>query len=178
MTILFAMKHEKPDLMELGLETMQSLNTLVVTSPDIASVFFERFYVQVVRDLLTLMTDYRHVSGFKLQGQILQQLIQVADCPAVAQKRFLVDLNGNPHQFNSNKEFVIALLIDCISTLFPYLNKVQIEAFVLKLFNFCADWPKFKETLRDLLISMKQHSSSNDEFYQDEKTVRPLVSFT
>lgn len=42
---------------------------------------------------------------------------------------------------------------------------------MLKLFNFCSDWPKFKETLRDLLISMKQHSSSNDEFYQDEKNV-------
>lgn len=84
MTILFAMKHEKPDLMELGLETMHSLNTLVVTNPEIASVFYERFYVLIVRDLLTLMTDYRHVSGFKLQGQILQQLIQVADSPAIA----------------------------------------------------------------------------------------------
>lgn len=25
------------------------------------------------------MTDYRHMSGFKLQGMILQQMIQVVD---------------------------------------------------------------------------------------------------
>jgi hypothetical protein len=29
----------------------------------------------------------------------------------------------------------------------------------------------FKETLRDLLISMKSFSSSNDEFYEEEKNV-------
>lgn len=81
MTILFAMKHEKPDLMELGLETMRSLNSLVVTNPQIASVFYQNFFSMIVRDLLSLLTDYRHVSGFKLQAQILQQLLQVADSP-------------------------------------------------------------------------------------------------
>jgi len=33
LTILFAMKHEKPELMEIGLETMHSLNLLVVSVP-------------------------------------------------------------------------------------------------------------------------------------------------
>lgn len=33
MTILFAMKHEKPELMEIGLETMHALNQLVATEP-------------------------------------------------------------------------------------------------------------------------------------------------
>jgi exportin-1 len=55
--------------------------------------------------------------------------------------------------------------------LFPNLNKVQIEAFVLNLFNHCSDWPSFKSTLRDLLISMKSYSSNNDEFYEDERKV-------
>ena len=79
--------------------------------------------------------------------------------------------NGQPHQFGSNKEFVIALLIDCIKTLFQNLNKVQIETFVWKLFNTCTSWQEFKSNLRDLLISMKSFSSSNDEFYEEEKIV-------
>jgi len=83
--------------------------------------------------------------------------------------------DGTPHQFGTNKEFVITLLIDCIKTLFPNLNKVQIEAFVWKLFNTCNEWQEFKANLRDLLISMKSFSSNNDEFYEEEKKVRIYV---
>ena len=79
--------------------------------------------------------------------------------------------NREPHTFPSNKDFVINVLIDCIKSLFPNLNKVQIEAFVLNLFNYCYEWSDFKTTLRDLLISMKSFSSNNDEFYEEEKKV-------
>ncbi len=40
LTILFATKHEKPELMEIGLETMQALNSLVMGEPNIASIFY------------------------------------------------------------------------------------------------------------------------------------------
>jgi len=55
------------------------------------------------------------------------------------------------------------------------MNKVQIEAFVIKLFNSLQDWKTFKDTLRDLLISMKSYASQNDEFYEEEKQVSFLV---
>ena len=51
------------------------------------------------------------------------------------------------------------------------MNRVQIEAFVLKLFNALNDWTNFKDTLRDLLISMKSFASQSDEFYEEEKQV-------
>lgn len=69
------MKHEKPELMEIGLETMQALNSLVVTEPQIANIFYQNFYLLIIKDTLAVMTDYRHVAGFKLQGMILQQMI-------------------------------------------------------------------------------------------------------
>jgi hypothetical protein len=40
MTILFALKHEKPELMEIGLETLHALNQLVVCDPQIATIFY------------------------------------------------------------------------------------------------------------------------------------------
>lgn len=52
--------------MELGLETMQALNSLVITEPQIATIFYKNFYLLIIRDTLTVMTDYRHMSGFKL----------------------------------------------------------------------------------------------------------------
>jgi hypothetical protein len=66
LTILFAMKHEKPEFMEIGLETLHALNLFVVSAPQIASIFYQSFYLLIIRDILTVMTDYRHVSGFKL----------------------------------------------------------------------------------------------------------------
>jgi len=53
--------------------------------------------------------------------------------------------------------------------MFPNLNKIQVEGFVLKMFNTAYDWSDFKATLRDLLISMKQFASLNDALYQEEK---------
>lgn len=53
--------------------------------------------------------------------------------------------------------------------MFSNLNKVQVEAFVINLFNNCHDWKLFKELLRDLLVSMKSISCSDDAFYQEEK---------
>ena len=170
LTILFALKHEKPELMEIGLETMQALNLLVSTEPQVATIFYQSFYLLIIKDVLTVMTDYRHMSGFKLQAQILQQLI----CSVEADGIILANLNqenGSPHTYATNKEFVIALLIDCIKNLFPNLNKVQIEGFVWKLFNTCNNWTEFKSTLRDLLVSMKSFSSSNDDFYEEERKV-------
>ena len=96
-------------------------------------------------------------------------MLQVVESGAVLTERLCVD--QQPHQFADNKQFVVSLLIDCISALFQNLNKVQIEAFVLNLFNYCNDWPQFKGTLRDLLISMKSFSASDDDFYQEEKKV-------
>lgn len=53
--------------------------------------------------------------------------------------------------------------------MYPNLNRVQVETFVLKLFNTCGEWAEFKPTLRDLLISMKQFASLNDALYQEER---------
>lgn len=72
LTVLFAMKHEKPELMEIGLQTMYALNQIVVTEPSIANIFYSKFYVMIIKDVLANLTDYRHMSGFKLQGLILQ----------------------------------------------------------------------------------------------------------
>jgi len=39
--------------------------------PQIATIFYQNFYLLIIRDTMTVMTDYRHMSGFKLQGMIL-----------------------------------------------------------------------------------------------------------
>lgn len=60
------MKHEKPEAMEIGLNTMQALNNLVTQEPAVCTIFFKSFYVTILTDTISVMTDYRHMSGFKL----------------------------------------------------------------------------------------------------------------
>ncbi len=96
-------------------------------------------------------------------------MIQIADSDVIQSK--LNDSNGSQHSYATNREFVINLIIESIKSLFPNLNKVQIEGFVWNLFNHSYDWHQFKSTLRDLLISMKSFSSNNDDFYEEEKKV-------
>jgi len=56
-----------------------------------------------------------------------------------------------------------------LTTQFANLNRVQVEGFIIKLFNSLQDWRVFKDTLRDLLISMKSYAAQSDDFYNDEK---------
>ena len=60
------MKHEKPEIMEIGLDTLFSLNDLVMKEPIVANIFYRNFFTIIIKDTLAVMTDYRHVSGFKL----------------------------------------------------------------------------------------------------------------
>lgn len=59
------MKHEKPEIMEIGLDTMFSLNDLIMKEPSVANIFYKNFYFTIIKDTLAVMTDYRHMSGFK-----------------------------------------------------------------------------------------------------------------
>lgn len=171
-TVLFAMQHEKPDLMELGNESMHALCCTLAESPAVATIFYQHFFTRCVRDTIAVMTDYRHMAGFKMQGQILMMMLQAVDSDQIVDpSQRLVDQNGNHHQCSSNKDFAMGLLKEIICQMFPNLNSVQVESFVIRLFNTLSEWSEFKVTLRDLLVSMKKFASADDAFYREEKEV-------
>lgn len=73
------MEHVKPELMEIGLEAMHALLEILSTEPQTATIFYQNFFLMVLKSALTVMTDYQHMSGFKLQGMIMQQLVKAVD---------------------------------------------------------------------------------------------------
>jgi CRM1 C terminal len=117
------------------------------------------------------------MAGFKMQGQIVMLMLQAVDSDQIIdQSQRIVDILGNEHGYSSNKEFAMFLIKDFICEMFTNLNSVQVEGFIIRLFNTVSDWSGFKVTLRDLLVSMKKFSSSDDEFYREEKEVSVCVS--
>ena len=130
-------------------------------------------YTQILHETLAVMIDYRHMSGFKMQAMVIQELLSAVgpNENVINPQVKLNDDQGQPHTSPTNRDFVCEYLTSTLLSQFTNLNRVQVEAFVIKLFNSLHDRKIFKDTLRDLLLSMKSFASQNDDFYEEEKQV-------
>ena len=57
--------------MELGLISLNALIEILKESPQTASSFYQFFYTKILKESLTVMIDYRHMGGFKMQATII-----------------------------------------------------------------------------------------------------------
>ena len=150
--------------MEIGLKAIWDLNDRVMSFQQVSEVFYCQFYSSFLRRILTVMTDCQHVSGFKLQCKIFQQLITVIETQGLVNQP--IQMNSQPHTYNSNKAFVIDLLINVIMELFPNLNKMWVEALANRFFNNYENWKEFKGAVRDLMVSIRSFSAQGEKYYE------------
>ena len=78
-SVIFAIKHQKPELMEIGLKSLWDMNDHISNNQMVCTEFYVNFYCNITKEILFVMTDCRHLSGFKLQGQIFQQMVKLAE---------------------------------------------------------------------------------------------------
>lgn len=52
--------------MELGLETMHALTVIILEEPEKITPFYVMFYTKIIHEIIRVMTDYKHTSGFKM----------------------------------------------------------------------------------------------------------------
>jgi|TARA_B110000285_G_C15125295_1_gene619770 hypothetical protein len=86
-----------------------------------------------------------------------------------------LDANGNAHTMPSNKDFVKVHMKTLIIENFKNLNEIEVEKYIIQLFNSIDEWKPFKQTLRDLMISMKSYSSQENDIYEQEKKEQEAV---
>lgn len=65
-TIIFAMKHDKPEVMEIGLQSMYDLIDKIGCVPQVCTIFFTSFYTLIIKETLAVTSDCAHLAGFKL----------------------------------------------------------------------------------------------------------------
>lgn len=167
--IIWAIRHNQPLMYEIGLETLLTLiknvNMIkIANNINIADPFYKTYYFQLIQEILCVLTDSFHKSGFKLQVEIFQSLIQVVEFGQITEEAF--------EQGNSNKQSALNMLLNLISNAFQHLNKIQIETFCLALFNKCYDYHSFKLLIRDFLTSLKSFSGNEEALFEEEKKVR------
>ena len=75
----------------------------------------------------------------------------------------------------SNKDFVKVHMKTLIIERFKNLNEIEVEKYIIQLFNSIDEWKPFKQTLRDLMISMKSYSSQENDIYEQEKKEQEAV---
>lgn len=75
--IFWACRHTERNVAESGLQLLYSFIEKV-TSQDIATVFYRKYYVTILKEVFDLLTDTLHKPGFRSQARILHHLFGVA----------------------------------------------------------------------------------------------------
>merc|ERR1719215_1295120 len=93
-SLIWALKHEQPQVAESGLQILsQFLETILSGPPQVYVPFFKQYYFTLLQDVLSVLTDTFHKSGFKLvRAAESGMLTEVA--PKQRVMEFLFDLIG------------------------------------------------------------------------------------
>jgi exportin-1 len=78
-SVIFGLQHEMPEVMEIGLKSVWDLNDKLMTNQAVCQPFYVQFYSSLFNEIIKVLTDCKHLSGFKLQCRVIQQLIQVIE---------------------------------------------------------------------------------------------------
>mmetsp|Transcript_13038 Transcript_13038/g.37523 ORF Transcript_13038/g.37523 Transcript_13038/m.37523 type:complete len:1117 (-) Transcript_13038:31-3381(-) len=155
-SLIWAVKHEQPQVADMGLQILAKfLEQIVCCQPQVYLGFFKQYYFTLLQDILGVLTDTFHKSGFKLQQQIVLQMIVVAER----------GLTGEA----APKQRVMEFLYDLIGKSFPMLHRSQVEIFVLQCFTLSRDPREFQEHMRDFLITLREWGSHEAALYEDDR---------
>lgn len=143
--------------------------------PVLKAGFYATFYVSIVQDLLSVLTDRMHKSGFDLQATLLRDLIELVETNQLQSPVWstlapeLAAVVGAVPPECTNPMYVKRFVSSWLMSHFDTLSAAQVETFVATLCDMrqMHDVGAFKVHLRDFLISMKefQADASNAELF-------------
>lgn len=167
-SVVWAFKHTMRDIADTGLNiAFEIVNNFASSAPEIANSFYQQYLLTMLGDVFYVLTDTDHKSGFKMQAILLARLINLVESGAVQAPLFDPATVSDPNM--SNQVFLKHHITELLSNAFQHVQPAQITQFVNLMFDHSSDPVKFKFTLRDFLISLKEFSGDNAELYIEEK---------
>ncbi|RXK42319.1 exportin-1 [Tremella mesenterica] len=168
-SVVWAFKHTMRDIADTGLNiAFEIVNNFANSPPAIANHFYQQFSLSMLGDVFYVLTDADHKSGYKMQSILLARLISLVETGQVQAP--LYDPVTIPDPSMTNAIFLKKHITDLLSSAFQHVQPTQIDAFVTLMLEHSSDPMKFKLTLRDFLISLKEFSGDdNAELYIEEK---------
>ncbi|KAK4206128.1 CRM1 C terminal-domain-containing protein [Rhypophila decipiens] len=170
---MWASKHDNRDVETAGLNMCLELINNIAEKTDVqtSNAFFQQFFITILQDVFFVLTDQDHKAGFKTQSMLLMRMfffVQPADgSPAKIQGP--IYQTDQAQAGTSNQEFLGNFVSTLLRNAFPNLTTGQIQAFVESLFTLNTQYDRFRLTLRDFLISLREFAGDNAELYLVEK---------
>ncbi|GAA6019734.1 hypothetical protein JCM10207_009246 [Rhodosporidiobolus poonsookiae] len=147
--VVWATKHTMRDIGDLGLTIcVELIDNVVAAGPNTSNGFFQAYYLALLQDMFFVLTDADHKSGFKSTALVLARLFKLVESGDIQ-----VPLDPSA---SSNPVFVAEYTANLLKGAFPHLQPAQITAFVTALREQYNDFNKFRVTLRDFLISLRE----------------------
>ncbi|WVQ95132.1 hypothetical protein IAU59_002226 [Kwoniella sp. CBS 9459] len=167
-SVVWAFKHTMRDIADTGLHiAYEIVNNFAASSPDIANQFYQQYLLNMLGDVFYVLTDADHKSGLKMQGVLLAKLISLVEKGEIQAPLF--DPAQVPDPSMNNATFLKGYISDLLSNAFQHVQPANISNFVNLMFENSSDETKFKLTIRDFLISLKEFSGDNAELFIEEK---------
>eukprot|EP00475_Leptophrys_vorax_P011138 TRINITY_DN1767_c0_g1_i4.p1 TRINITY_DN1767_c0_g1~~TRINITY_DN1767_c0_g1_i4.p1 ORF type:complete len:862 (+),score=248.53 TRINITY_DN1767_c0_g1_i4:116-2701(+) len=164
--IVWAVRHLERNVGETGLNTLAEL-LVNVEKEGLTSDFYSKYYILVLQEVLSIMTDTLHKSGFAKQVEILSRLVGVVDRAEINVPIWKPE-DGT---FPTNAHYVHAYITDLLHKAFPHMHRAHVEEIVGGMFALYSDENKFRVHMRDFLIQLKEFSAAdNSELFADEQT--------
>lgn len=176
-SVVWAFKHTERNISETGLEILLELLQNVSRTSQVAQPFYQQFLLPLIQDILGVMTDRLHKSGFKLHAAILKHLFYLLQTNQVT--CVLYDSMSNSSSNGTaadNQRMVSEYVVNLLTVAFPNVTKSQIYSFVRGLFDVNLDLQSFKQHLRDFLITVKEFAAEDntDLFFEENEARKEL----
>lgn len=189
-SVIWAFRHQERNVAEVGLQLTIDLLSRFGDSP-LATDFHRAFFMTILTEVLTVLTDTMHKPGFKLQVKILHHLFFMAQDPArITRPLWEPDASGvaaNPPPVPdaagppaSNVAYVRGHVAAFLQRSFANLSPVQIQACVEGMCEI-REYQAFKQHIRDFLVQSRVFSDAdNAELYaaavKDHAILDPITA--
>jgi exportin-1 len=163
----WAFKHTERNVAETGLNTLLELLSNVQAS-QVSNDFYRAYYLGLLQDVFSVLTDTLHKPGFKLHSQILATLFLAVESDLISAPLWPHDASVTYPPGTPNRKYLRDLLLQMFTTSFPNMTSTQLTLIVEQMFTQCRDQAAFKQHLRDFLVQLKEFGDST-ELYAEER---------
>lgn len=166
---LWAFKHNNRDVEDNGLLLTIDLieNVEKLGDTPFTQAFYSNFYIQILSDTFYVFTQPDHKAGFLYQAQLLAHMIHLVEGNVIKQPLYAP---GQAAEGTSNSDFLKQYLAQVLSAAFDNLQQEQLVNFLGVLTTVYTDLTKFKLTLRDFLVQLKEFGGDpTDYLFADDK---------
>ncbi|MEW5316465.1 MAG: hypothetical protein WDW38_007837 [Sanguina aurantia] len=125
-SIVWAFRHTERNVAETGLSLLLDLLGQFAAS-DFATAFHQTYFLHLMQEVLSVLTDSFHKPGFKLHARILHHLFTLVDSPTLKAALWDVAAKG-PAAYPSNAAFVREHVVQLLTTNFPNMTALQDNA--------------------------------------------------